>query len=70
MNTIRFPVTLSIYGFKALVDLGRYFSFLNYIQSVDHLGREMSPSQRPLPTHRTTQTQNKRTETSIHRVGF
>jgi hypothetical protein len=24
----------------------------------------------PLPTHRTTQTQNKRTETSIPRVGF
>jgi hypothetical protein len=28
------------------------------------------PVARPLPTHRTTQTQNKRTETSISGVGF
>jgi hypothetical protein len=28
------------------------------------------PFARPLPTHRTTQTQNKRTQTSISRVGF
>jgi hypothetical protein len=28
------------------------------------------PVARPLPNHRTTQTQNKHTETSIPRVGF
>jgi hypothetical protein len=28
------------------------------------------PVARPLPTHRTTQTQNKRTQTSMSRVGF
>jgi hypothetical protein len=28
------------------------------------------PVARPLPTHRTTQTQNKRTQTSMHQVGF
>jgi hypothetical protein len=28
------------------------------------------PVARPLPTHRTTQTQNKRTQTSMLRVGF
>jgi hypothetical protein len=28
------------------------------------------PVARPLPTHRTAQTQNKRTQTSIPRVGF
>jgi hypothetical protein len=28
------------------------------------------PVTRPLPTHRTTQTQNKRTQTSMPRVGF
>jgi hypothetical protein len=28
------------------------------------------PISRPLPTHRTTQTQNKRTQTSMPRVGF
>jgi hypothetical protein len=28
------------------------------------------PTARPLPTHITTQTQNKRTQTSMPRVGF
>jgi hypothetical protein len=28
------------------------------------------PIARPLPTHRTTQTQNKRSQTSMPRVGF
>jgi hypothetical protein len=28
------------------------------------------PTARPLPTHRTTQTENKRTQTSRPRVGF
>jgi hypothetical protein len=28
------------------------------------------PVARPLPAHRTTQTQNKRTQTSMSRVGF
>jgi hypothetical protein len=28
------------------------------------------PVARPLPTHRTTQTQNKRTQTSMPQVGF
>jgi hypothetical protein len=38
-------VYLSIYGFTALVDLGRFFSFLIYTQSVGLLGRGISPSQ-------------------------
>jgi hypothetical protein len=36
---------LSVYGSKALVDLGRFFSFLIYTQSVELLGRGISPSQ-------------------------
>jgi hypothetical protein len=42
----------------------------SYTQSVKLLGREISSSPRPLPTHRATQTQNKRTQTSTPRVGF
>jgi hypothetical protein len=36
---------LSIYGSTALVDLGRFFSFLIYTQSAGLLGRGISPSQ-------------------------
>jgi hypothetical protein len=36
---------LSIYGSTALVDLGRFFSFLIYTQSVRLLGRWISPAQ-------------------------
>jgi hypothetical protein len=60
---------LSIYGSTALVDLGRFFSFLIYTQSVGLLGRGISPSQ-GLYLHRITQTQNKRIQISMPRVGF
>jgi hypothetical protein len=42
-----FPLnrTASIYGSTALVDLGRFFSFLIYTQSVGLLGLGISPSQ-------------------------
>jgi hypothetical protein len=40
-----------------------------FMQSVRLLGRGMSPSQGRY-LHRTTQTQNKSTQTSMHRVGF
>jgi hypothetical protein len=30
----------------------------------------ISPSQGPLPVHRTAQTQNKRIQTSMHQLGF
>jgi hypothetical protein len=52
------------------LDLGPFFSFLIlYI-----IGRTpwtgAQPVARPLPTHRTTQTHNKSTQTSMPRVGF
>jgi hypothetical protein len=43
------------------VDLGRFFSFW--------LDGD-KPVARPLPTHKITQTQNKRTQTSMSRVEF
>jgi hypothetical protein len=45
------------------------FQFLNLYTVGRTLGRVISPSQGRY-LHRTTQTQNKRTQTSMHRVGF
>jgi hypothetical protein len=64
---VRHRPPISIYGFTALVDIGRFFSFLIHTQSVGLLDQ---PVIRSLPTHRTTQTQNKRKQTLMHRVGF
>jgi hypothetical protein len=61
--SIYLSIYLSICGSTALVDLGLFFSSLIYTQSVGLLGRGISPSQgQSLPTHRTTQTQNKHTD--------
>jgi hypothetical protein len=62
--------SLSVCGSTALVDLGRFFSFLILytVGRTSWMGDQ--PVARPLLTHRTTQTQNKRTETSMPRVRF
>jgi hypothetical protein len=52
------------------VDLGRFFSFLIHTQSVELLGQGINLVARSLPTHRTTQTQNKRTQTFMPLLGF
>jgi hypothetical protein len=47
------------------------FSFVNFPHTIGRTpwtGNQ--PIARPLPIHRTTETQNKRTQTSIPRVGF
>jgi hypothetical protein len=46
---------------------GRFFLILYTVGRTPWTGDQ--PVSRPLPTH-TTQTRNKRTETSMHRVGF
>jgi hypothetical protein len=53
-----------------LLNLGRFFSFLILytVGRTPWMGDQ--PVARPLPTHRTTQTQNKRTQTSMTLVGF
>jgi hypothetical protein len=70
LNLITLLVHPSVYDCTVLVDLGRFLSVL-ILYTVgrtpltgDH------PIARPLSTHRITQTQNKRTQTSIPRVGF
>jgi hypothetical protein len=61
---------LSIYGSAAPVDLDRFFSFFNPYTVSRTPWTADKPVARPLPTHRTTQTQNKCTQTSMARVGF
>jgi hypothetical protein len=62
--------SIYLWLYSPLLDLGRFFSFLILYT----VGRTPStgdqPVARPLPTHRTTQTQNKRTQTSMPWVGF
>jgi hypothetical protein len=62
--------SLSIYGCTALVDLGRFFSFLILYTVGKTPCTGDQPVARPLPIHRSTQTQNKRTQTSMPSVEF
>jgi hypothetical protein len=62
--------SIYLWLYSCLLDLGRLFSVLiPYI-----VGRTPwtgdQPFARPLPAHRTTQIQNKRTQTSMLQVGF
>jgi hypothetical protein len=62
---------LSIYDSAVLLlDLGRFFSFLILYTDGRTPWTVDQPVARPLPTHRTTQTQNKRAQTSMPWVGF
>jgi hypothetical protein len=60
---------LSVWLYTPL-DLGRFFSFLilHTVCRTSWTGDKAIA--RPLPTHRTTQTQNKRKKSSMPRVGF
>jgi hypothetical protein len=53
-----------------LLDFGRSFSFLILYAAGRTPWTGNQSVARPLPTHRTTQTQNKRTQTSMPWVGF
>jgi hypothetical protein len=60
----------SLYGSVVLLCLGHFFSFLILYTVCRTPMTRYHPNARPLPTNRTTQTQNKRTQTSMPRVGF
>jgi hypothetical protein len=71
LPSVRFIHTLiHQWLYSPLLDPGLFFSFV--IISTDSRIPWMSeqPVTRPLPTHRTTQTQNKSTQTSMPWVGF
>jgi hypothetical protein len=57
-------------AYMPLLGLGHFFSFLifNTVCRIPWTGDQ--PIARLLPVHRTTQTQNKRTQTSMPQVGF
>jgi hypothetical protein len=61
--------TISLWLFS-LLDLARFSSFLILYTDGRTPWTGDQPVARPPPTQRTTQTQNKRTQTSIPRVGF
>jgi hypothetical protein len=62
------PIYLWLYSL--LFDLGLFFSFLILYTIGKTPWTGDQPAARPLPIHRTTQTQNKRTQTSMSWVGF
>jgi hypothetical protein len=72
MIGINISITVfSIYGsIVLLLDLDNFFSFLILytVGRTPWMGEQ--PVVRSLPTHRTTQTQNKRTQTSMPWMGF
>jgi hypothetical protein len=68
--SIYISICLSIYGSTALFGPLPLFQFLNLytIGTIPWTGDQ--PVARPLPAHRTAQTQNKRTQTSMPRMRF
>jgi hypothetical protein len=65
------PTYLPVYGSTVLLlHVGRFFSLLT-LYTVDRIAlMGDQPVARPLPIHRTTQAQNKHTQTSMPWVGF
>jgi hypothetical protein len=62
--------SIYLWLYTPLLDLGRFFSFLipYTVGSAPWTGNQ--PVARPLPTHRTTETQNKYTQTYMPWLGF
>jgi hypothetical protein len=56
--------------YSPLLGLGHFFSFLIFYTVVRTPWTGDQPVTRPLPAHRTAQTQNKRTQTSMPQVGL
>jgi hypothetical protein len=61
---------LSLWLYSPLLGLGRFFSFLIFYKVGRTPWMGCDPIARPLPTHRTTQIQNKRRQTCMPWVGF
>jgi hypothetical protein len=63
-------IILLLWLYNPLLGLGRFFSFLILYTVGRTPGMGDQPAARPLPTHRTTQTHNISTQTSMPWVGF
>jgi hypothetical protein len=71
-NILCLSVYLSIYlrFYSPLLNLDRFFSFLNFLHSrYDSLAGDQTVA-KPLPAHRTAQIQNKGTQTTMPQVSF
>jgi hypothetical protein len=68
MYSIYISICLWLYG--PLLGLGSFFSFLIFYTDGRTPWTGDEPVSRPLPAHRTTQTQNKRTQTTMPQAGF
>jgi hypothetical protein len=68
LRLMQSPIYLWLYS--PLSDLGLFFSFFIFYTDGGTPWTRNQPVTRPLPAHRTAQTQNKRTQTHIPRVGF
>jgi hypothetical protein len=64
---INLPIYLWLYS--PLLGLGSFFSFLIFYTVGRTPWTGDQPVERPLPAHRTAQTQNKSTQTSMSQVG-
>jgi hypothetical protein len=62
--------TIYLWLYRPLLDINRFFSSLILYTVCTTPWTGDQPVARPLPTHRTTQTQNKRTQTFMSWVGF
>jgi hypothetical protein len=65
-----FSLSLSLYGSGVLLDLGHFFSILILYTVGRTSWTRNKPVVRALPTHRTTQTQNKHTQTTMPWMRF
>jgi hypothetical protein len=63
-------LSIHLWLYSPLLNLGHFFSFLILYTAGRTPWRRDQPIARPLCKHRTTQTQNKRIQTSMARVGF
>jgi hypothetical protein len=69
LHSLSLSLSLSLWLYSPL-DLGRFFQFLNLYTVSRTPWTGDQPVARPLPTYKTTQTQNKRIQTSMLQVGF
>jgi hypothetical protein len=69
LHCIYTDIMYFICNFTALLDLGHFFQSLNHTQSVGLLGRGVNPLQ-GCNLYTEQHKQNKRTQTSMPRVGF
>jgi hypothetical protein len=63
-------LSICLWLYNPLLGLGRFFSFLIFYTVGRTPWTGDQPVARPLPAQRTAQTENKRTQTSMPKVGF